>query len=60
MKIFNRLYLKVYFTVVGTLLLAVVVSDAVWRTGPEMDTAATTRRPGPKTGADTDATPASR
>ena len=39
MKIFDRLYLKVYFTVVGTLLLAVLVSAAVWRAGPEMDTA---------------------
>lgn len=39
MRIFNRLYLKVYLTVVGTLLLAAIVSAAVWRAGPEMETA---------------------
>ncbi len=39
MTIFNRLFVKVYLTVVGTLLLAVLVSVIVWRTGPEMETA---------------------
>lgn len=39
MWIFNRLYLKVYATVVGTLLLAFVVSAAIWSTGPEISTA---------------------
>lgn len=35
MRIFNRLYLKVYVTVVGTLIMAVVVSAAIWSSGPE-------------------------
>ena len=39
MPIFNRLFLKVYLTVIGTLSLAVLVSVVVWRTGPEMETA---------------------
>lgn len=39
MKIFNRLFLKVYLTVIGTLLLAALVTAAVWRAGPEMETA---------------------
>ncbi len=37
--IFNRLYLKVYLTIVGTLMLVVVVSAFVWRSGPEMEAA---------------------
>jgi signal transduction histidine kinase len=36
---FNRLFVKVYLTIVGTLLLVVVVSAIVWRTGPEMEAA---------------------
>ena len=39
MGVFNRLYLKVYATVVGTLLLAVIVSAAIWTSGPELATA---------------------
>ena len=35
MRIFNRLYLKVYVTVVGTLVMAFVVSAAIWSSGPE-------------------------
>jgi hypothetical protein len=35
MRIFNRLYLKVYATVVGTLIMAFVVSAAIWSSGPE-------------------------
>jgi signal transduction histidine kinase len=35
MRIFNRLYLKVYATVVGTLVMAFVVSAAIWSSGPE-------------------------
>lgn len=35
MRIFNRLYLKVYVTVVGTLVMAFVVSAAIWASGPE-------------------------
>jgi signal transduction histidine kinase len=38
-RIFTRLYLKVYATVVGTLLLAVVVSAALWANGPDVATA---------------------
>lgn len=37
--IFNRLYVKVYLTIVGTLVLVVVVSAFVWRSGPEMEAA---------------------
>jgi signal transduction histidine kinase len=36
---FNRLYVKVYLTIVATLILVVVVSAIVWRSGPEMETA---------------------
>jgi signal transduction histidine kinase len=35
MRIFNRLYLKVYVTVVGTLVMAFLVSAALWASGPE-------------------------
>ena len=35
MRIFDRLYVKVYATVVGTLLLALLVSVAIWWAGPE-------------------------
>lgn len=35
MRIFDRLFVKVYMTVVGTLLLALLVSVALWSTGPE-------------------------
>lgn len=38
-RVFNRLYLKVYATVVGALLLAVFVSAAIWANGPEFATA---------------------
>jgi len=37
MGIFNRLFLKVYLTIVASLLLVVVVSAAVFRAGPELD-----------------------
>ncbi|MEQ1866679.1 MAG: hypothetical protein ABL996_18740, partial [Micropepsaceae bacterium] len=36
---FNRLYVKVYLTIVATLILVVAVSALVWRSGPEMETA---------------------
>lgn len=36
---FNRLYVKVYLTIVATLVLVVAVSAFVWRSGPEMETA---------------------
>jgi signal transduction histidine kinase len=36
---FNRLYVKVYLTIVATLILVVAVSAIVWRSGPEMETA---------------------
>jgi two-component system, OmpR family, sensor histidine kinase RstB len=36
---FNRLFFKVYLTVVGTLVLVVAVSAIVWRSGPEMEVA---------------------
>ncbi|MCE9524413.1 MAG: HAMP domain-containing protein [Alphaproteobacteria bacterium] len=39
LKVFNRLYVKVYLTIVSTLLLVVIVSALVWRSGPEMDAA---------------------
>ncbi len=39
MTLFNRLFVKVYLTVVGTLILAVLVSAVIWRTGPELQTA---------------------
>jgi signal transduction histidine kinase len=39
MRNFTRLYLKVYATVVGTLLLTFVVSVAIWSNGPEAATA---------------------
>ena len=39
LRLFNRLYVKVYLTIVGTLLLVVLVSALVWRAGPEMETA---------------------
>lgn len=35
MRVFDRLFVKVYATVVGTLLLALLVSVAIWWTGPE-------------------------
>jgi signal transduction histidine kinase len=35
MRVFDRLYVKVYATVVGTLLLALLVSVAIWWAGPE-------------------------
>ncbi len=37
MRIFNRLYVKVYLTIVASLLLAVLATAAVWRAGPEAD-----------------------
>lgn len=39
MGIFNRLYVKVYLTIVATLALVIIVSILVWRTGPELETA---------------------
>lgn len=36
---FNRLYVKVYLTIVGTLFLVVAVSAVIWRAGPEMEVA---------------------
>ena len=39
MAIFNRLFWKVYLTIVGTLILVVAVSALMWRVGPEMDAA---------------------
>jgi len=36
---FNRLYVKVYLTIVATLILVVTVSAFVWRSGPEMEVA---------------------
>jgi signal transduction histidine kinase len=39
MGIFNRIFWKVYLTIVGTLVLVVAVSALVWRVGPEMDAA---------------------
>jgi signal transduction histidine kinase len=39
MRMFTRLYLKVYATVVGTLILTFVVSVAIWSNGPEAATA---------------------
>ncbi len=36
---FNRLFFKVYLTVVGAVLLVVIVSALVWRSGPEMEVA---------------------
>lgn len=39
MRFFNRLYVKVYLTVVATLFLVIVVSAAAWRAGPEVETA---------------------
>ena len=38
-RFFNRLYVKVYLTIVATLILVVTVSAFVWRSGPEMDAA---------------------
>ncbi|MEQ1754758.1 MAG: HAMP domain-containing sensor histidine kinase [Micropepsaceae bacterium] len=38
-RVFNRLYLKVYATVVVALLLAVFVSATIWANGPEFATA---------------------
>ncbi len=35
MSVFDRLYVKVYATVVGTLLLVLLVSVAIWWAGPE-------------------------
>lgn len=35
----NRLFVKVYLTLIGSLLLVVAVSAVVWRTGPEMEVA---------------------
>jgi len=37
--VFNRVFVKVYLTIIGSLLLVVVVSAIVWRNGPEMETA---------------------
>ena len=37
--ILNRLFVKVYLTIIGSLLLVVVVSAIIWRNGPEMETA---------------------
>jgi signal transduction histidine kinase len=37
--VFNRLFLKVYLTIIGSLLLVVIVSAFVWRNGPEMEAA---------------------
>jgi signal transduction histidine kinase len=39
MRIFNRLFVKVYLTIVASLLLVVVVSALVFRAGPEADQA---------------------
>lgn len=39
MRLFDRLFLKVYATIVGTLLLVVFVSVAIWWTGPEQSMA---------------------
>ena len=39
MRIFNRLFVKVYFTIVASLLLVVVVSALAFRAGPEADSA---------------------
>ena len=39
LKFFNRLYVKVYLTIVATLILVVIVSAFVWRSGPEMEAA---------------------
>ncbi len=39
MTFFNRLYLKVYLTIVGTLVLVIAVSALMWRAGPEMEVA---------------------
>ncbi len=37
MRIFNRLFVKVYLTIVASLLLVVVVTAALFRAGPEVD-----------------------
>jgi len=37
--VFNRLFIKVYLTIIGSLLLVVVVSAIIWKNGPEMETA---------------------
>lgn len=42
MTLFNRLYLKVYLTIVGTLVLVIAVSALMWRSGPEMEVARNT------------------
>jgi signal transduction histidine kinase len=39
MRIFNRLFVKVYLTIVASLLIAVVASAVVFRSGPEADQA---------------------
>jgi signal transduction histidine kinase len=39
LRVFNRLYVKVYLTIVATLILVVAVSAFIWRSGPEMETA---------------------
>ncbi len=39
MRIFNRLFVKVYLTIVASLLIAVVASALVFRSGPEADQA---------------------
>jgi signal transduction histidine kinase len=36
---FNRLFFKVYLTIIATLILVVAVSALVWRSGPEMEAA---------------------
>lgn len=39
MRLFDRLFVKVYATVVGALLLVLLVSVAIWWTGPEQSMA---------------------
>jgi signal transduction histidine kinase len=39
MTVFSRLFLKIYLTIVGSLILVVLVSALIWRAGPEMDAA---------------------
>jgi signal transduction histidine kinase len=39
MTVFSRLFLKIYLTVVASLILVVFVSALIWRTGPEMEAA---------------------